>query len=133
MDATQDVFLQVLKLGQTPDHPSSYLYRAATHVCLNRIRSGRRKAEAPLDARDPWVEAIAQLPDAAERTGALMLLGRLFAAEQESTRTLAVLHYVDGWTLDEVAEQSGLSVSGVRKRLATLRTHLEALEGPWNA
>ncbi len=133
MDATQDVFLQVLKLGQRPEHPTSYLYRAATHVCLNRIRSGRRRPEAPLGDTDRWLDAIAHAPDAEARTGALVLLGRLFAQEQESTRTLAVLHYVDGWTLEEVAEQVGLSVSGVRKRLATLRTHLEVMEGPWNA
>lgn len=133
MDATQDVFLQVLKLGHAPDHPTSYLYRAATHVCLNRIRTRRRRPEEALEDQDRWLEAIAQAPDADGRVGALVLLGRLFAQEQESTRTLAVLHYVDGWTLEEVAEQAGLSVSGVRKRLATLRTHLEAMEGPWNA
>ena len=32
-----------------------------------------------------------------------------------------MLHYVDGLTLEEVARQTDLSVSGVRKRLRKLR------------
>jgi RNA polymerase sigma-70 factor (ECF subfamily) len=34
---------------------------------------------------------------------------------------MAFLHYVDGLTLHETAKETGLSVSGVRKRLAGLR------------
>jgi RNA polymerase sigma-70 factor (ECF subfamily) len=41
---------------------------------------------------------------------------------------MATLHYLDGWTLEEVAREVGLSVSGVRKRLRSLRGELEALE-----
>ena len=50
-----------------------------------------------------------------------MLLDWLFGRQPESSRTIAVLHYVDGLTLEEVARQTGLSVSGVRKRLRRLR------------
>ena len=50
-----------------------------------------------------------------------MLLDWLFDRHPESSRTIAVLHYVDGLTLEEVARQTGLSVSGVRKRLRKLR------------
>jgi RNA polymerase sigma-70 factor (ECF subfamily) len=57
------------------------------------------------------------------------LLGRLFAREQASTLTIAVLHYIDHLTLEEVASEVGLSVSGVRKRLRTLRGRVPALEG----
>jgi DNA-directed RNA polymerase specialized sigma24 family protein len=38
------------------------------------------------------------------------------------------LHLHDGLTLDEVALHSGLSVSGVRKRLSKLRASLRELE-----
>lgn len=34
-----------------------------------------------------------------------------------STRVMATYHYIDGMTLEEVAQEVGLSVSGVRKRL----------------
>jgi hypothetical protein len=47
-----------------------------------------------------------------------------------STRVSAVLHYVDGLTLEEVAAEVDLSVSEVRKRLRGLqeRRHIEGLE-----
>jgi RNA polymerase sigma-70 factor (ECF subfamily) len=40
---------------------------------------------------------------------------------------MAVLHFVDGLTLEEVAAETGLSVSGVRKRLRGLRHALVEL------
>ena len=66
------------------------------------------------------------------RTVAQNLLAKLFRADDPlaaSTRTIAVMHLVDGLTLEEVAREAGLSVSGVRKRLRTLRGRLQELEG----
>ena len=40
---------------------------------------------------------------------------------------MAILHYVDGMTLQEVADEVGMSVSGVRKRLRGLRAELHEL------
>ena len=42
---------------------------------------------------------------------------------------MAVMHLLDGMTLEEVAAEFGLSVSGVRKRLRTLKAHVVELEG----
>ena len=52
------------------------------------------------------------------------MLTRIFGDGTESTFEMAVMHYVDQMTLDEVAREVGLSVSGVRKRLRTLRERL---------
>ena len=41
---------------------------------------------------------------------------------------MAVMHLLDGLTLEEVAAETGLSVSGVRKRLRTLRSNVRELE-----
>ena len=41
---------------------------------------------------------------------------------------MAVLYYVDGMTLEEVAREVGMSVSGVRKRLLGLRKSLQEME-----
>ena len=54
------------------------------------------------------------------------VLDGVFATERASTRTMAVLHYVDGMTLEEVASHVGLSVSGVRKRLRLLKERSRA-------
>ena len=60
---------------------------------------------------------------------ARLFLDRVFEREQPSTRAIAVMHLLDGLTLEEVAHEVGLSVSGVRKRLRTLRSRVEELEG----
>ncbi len=120
LDACQDVFVRVLERKERLEvrYPSSLLYRVATNVCLNRIRDRRRQP----DTVDP--ESLVRIAAAGEADAgaeARLLLERLFRRQPESTRTIAVLHHVDGLTLDQVAEETGLSVSGVRKRLRRLR------------
>ena len=68
-------------------------------------------------------------PGAENRTLAGRILDRLFAGQPESTKLIAVLHYVDRLTLEEVSAEVGLSVSGVRKRLRALKERLPLAEG----
>ena len=128
VDAMQDTFVQLLRHQQRLDDsaPSSLLYRMATNVCLNRIRADGRRPEL---GRDDLLERIAALGEPESRVLARLRLGRLFREQRGSTRTIAVLHLLDGLTLEEVAREVGLSVSGVRKRLRRLREHLAELEG----
>lgn len=123
LDATQDVFVQLLKHRDRLDmtHPSSLLYRIATNQCLNRIRDRQRRAATP---GDEFLERVAAWDDTESRLEARSVLDRLFGRHQESTRTMAVLHFQDGMTLEEVAGEVGMSVSGVRKRLRGLRASL---------
>ena len=41
---------------------------------------------------------------------------------------MAVYHFLDGMTLEETARETGMSVSGVRKRLRNLRKTLYEIE-----
>lgn len=127
VEAMQDVFVEVVRRGDrlAVDAPSSFLYRTATNVCLNRLRSRRRK---PSEADTELIERIANAPVAEERSVVNQLLDTIFAREQPSTRAMAVMHLVDGHTLEEVASEFGLSVSGVRKRLRVLKAHVAELE-----
>jgi len=128
VDAMQDTFVQVLRhLEQLEGTaPSSLLYRIATNVCLNRIRTQRRHPE---DADDDLLGRIAALDESEPRVLARNLIDRLFARDPVSTREIALLHLVDGLTLEEVAGEVGLSVSGVRKRLRPLKDRLAGLAG----
>jgi RNA polymerase sigma factor (sigma-70 family) len=128
VDAMQDTFVQLIRFQNrlTDGAPSSLLYRMATNVCLNRIRSVRRRPE---DANDELVQRIAALDGPERKVAASSVLERLFAREKPSTRTIATLHLLDGMTLEEVAAEVGMSVSGVRKRLRPLRSRLAELEG----
>lgn len=127
VDAMHDVFVQVLRhAGRLDDRrPASLLLRIATNVCLNRARSLRR---TPYDGVDARVLAIAGAVEPEGGWLARLHLAGALQGELRSTKLLAVLHHVDGLTLDEVAREVGLSVSGVRKRLRGLRARLEALE-----
>lgn len=126
LDAMHDVFVQLLvheaRLADTA--PSSLLFRIATNVCLNRMRTEKRRPE---DKDDELVQQIASTDDLGSRSIAKRMLERIFHSELDSTRTIAVLHYVDGMTLEEVAREVELSVSGVRKRLRTLRSRIDHL------
>lgn len=125
-DAMQDVFVQIVRRQETlDDHASSsLLYRTATNVCLNRMRTARRK---PSDPDTDLMSRIASATKEDERGEARSLLARLFSREPGSTATIAVLHLCDGLTLEETAEEVGMSVSGVRKRLRKLRAKLQAM------
>lgn len=126
-DACQDVFVQLVRHRHRLDgaFPSSLLYCMATNVCLNRIRERGRRPQTD-DAAELWRIATAEEPGA--QSHARLLLERLFGRHPESSRTMAVLHYLDGLTLEQVAQESGLSVSGVRKRLRRLRLSLREEE-----
>lgn len=126
-DAMHDVFVRILTRTDELDDraPSSLLFRVATNVCLNRIRTRRRHPE---DADPELLMEIAQACDPAERSAARAVLDALFRHEPDDTAVIAVLHLHDRMTLEEVAAEVGLSVSGVRKRLAKLRTKLHAME-----
>jgi RNA polymerase sigma-70 factor (ECF subfamily) len=128
VDAMQDVFVQLLTHRDrlTDRGASSLLWTIATNLCLNRLRSRRRRPEDP-QSDLLWQIAAADDPEA--RGLARSLLNRFFADEPASTGTIAVLHLLDGMTLEEVAETVGMSVSGVRKRLRTLRASVTALAG----
>lgn len=118
-DACQDVFVRFIEhyARAGAPFPSSLLYRIATNLCLNRIRDQRRR---PAVADEDTIYRIA-CDTHADAADATLMLDWLFGRQPESTRTMAVLHYVDGLTLEQVATETGLSVSGVRKRLRRLR------------
>jgi len=123
MDVTQDVFVKLLQGGHRAkvDHPSSFLYVTATNLCLNRLRARKRHPES---SDESLLQHIAVTGGTEDRVSAQSLLERLFQMHHPSSRTIAVLHFVDGMTLEETAREVGMSVSGVRKRLAALRGNL---------
>ena len=126
-DACQDVFVRLIERREWIDdrHMSSLLYRMATNLCLNRIRDRKRRPETADEER---LYQIACAQESGAASDARLLLDRLFGRQPESSRTIAVLHYVDGLTLAQVAGEVRMSVSGVRKRLSRLKVMLKGFE-----
>lgn len=129
-DALHDVFVGLLRANANRNYSgestSNLLRRIATNVCLNRIRAEKLRTPATTD--DAVLTVIASHEDLEARGVAAAVLRKLFARELPSTAHLAVLHFVEGLTLEEVASEVGLSVSGVRKRLRNLKARLASLE-----
>ena len=127
-DAMQDTFVNLLRKESQLRHwgPSSLLYRIATNVCLNKIRTMKRHPE---DSASVLLSRIASVEEPESHSIARQILVKLFGREPASSRTIAVLHLVDGLTLEQTAREVGLSPSGVRKRIRKLRSNLALLEG----
>jgi RNA polymerase sigma-70 factor (ECF subfamily) len=122
-DATQDVFVRVLRAAQELEaaaSPTAFLLRTATNHCLNVIRASRAawREELSRVARERTTRGIE--PDARELVRAL-----LGAAPQEA-QEVAVLYFVDELTQAEIAAETGRSLPTVRKRL---REFLSAARG----
>ena len=128
LDAMQDVFVAAIRRQEKMSDRglSSLFYTIATNISLNHLRKERKRKGETGD--DQVLLAIADYDDHESRVEARNHLDTIFAGEKAGTRTIAVLHYVDGLTLQETAEAVEMSVSGVRKRLRKLREKVEGLQ-----
>ncbi|MBQ7777566.1 MAG: RNA polymerase sigma factor [Oscillibacter sp.] len=122
-DALQEVFLK--RLYRSPEfasteHERRWLFRVALNQCRDELRRSRR-TEVPLEAA-----ALSAMPQE-ERD----ILHQV-AALPEKLRTVIHLHYYEGYTVEELAQLLGVSVSAVKMRLKrgreALRREMEGAE-----
>jgi RNA polymerase sigma factor (sigma-70 family) len=123
-DAMQEVFLKVLTNQDrlTGMYPSALLYRIATNVCLNRIRNDRKHTVSE------YLDLLHNTSFFEERGGidsAKKLLEYVLGQEKEAAQKLAVMYFINGMTIKEIAETTKLSVSGVHKQLEKLRRKIK--------
>jgi RNA polymerase sigma-70 factor (ECF subfamily) len=129
-EAMQEVFLQVHRQRDAfrgEASPTTYLYRAATNTCLNRMRTRRRRPEEMV-AEPPAVLASDALVDQVELR---QVVQRLLADEDERTVSCVVYHYLDGMTHDEAGALLGISGAAVRKRIGKFRERLGPTGPSW--
>ena len=110
----QDVFAKALRAVPDGDEAAlRWLYRVTTNQCISMLRRRRvRDAAAALLPRPAPASG-----DPVDRHLAAALLERC----DRRTREVVVYYYIDGMTVDEVAEIAGLSRKTVGKRLASFR------------
>ncbi len=123
-DAMQEVFLKVLTNQDrlTGMYPSALLYRIATNVCLNRLRNERKHSVSEyLDI----LYNTSFFEQQEESVSARKLLEYVLGQEKEATQKLAVMYFINGMTIKEIAETTKLSVSGVHKQLEKLRRKIK--------
>ena len=119
-DAMQETFIRILRSGNRlhARYPSSLLYRIATNICLNTLRTRKRR---PAVSAEPFLETLAAQDRMEDRILDSFELEMVFSGAPGGTRTAAEMLYLEGRTLAETAAKVDLSVSGVRKRIRNLR------------
>ena len=131
-DATQEVFVKLLRedrLQGQAEEVLPWIYRVATHHCLN-LRRDRRVRGARRGDIDGALDVVA--------SGAVPFPGRLLAQQvlarfDPTTQAVAVGVLVDGMEREEVAGALGISRRTVHRKLARFLAgarHLLLGEGP---
>ena len=123
LDAMQDVFVRLIERKEKITNVcSSLLYTMATNICLNKIRSDKLRSGPEFDVIAEIVEDSAS-SEGTEKIETSILLDCIFSERDTKDRQIAILHYVDGYTLEETSKKMKMSVSGIRKRLEKLKEY----------
>lgn len=105
-EVLQEVFLSLVQRPEQFEGRSAvttFLYAMTTNACLNRIRDSRRRTRILADGFAPAELGPRATPEAG--IDAALLLARL----PERLARVAIYHFVDGMTHDEIAEVLGVS------------------------
>ncbi len=128
-EITQDVFVRAwdkLPTFRAESAFGTWLYRLAVNVVLSRRRSERSERAALLDDDSALEYQTAKHAPAGMRLD----LEHAMAKLPEGARQIFILHDVEGWTHEEIAEQLGLvpgtSKSQLSRARAALRSMLDA-------
>lgn len=121
-DVVQQLFVDLIR-REVADVGLPYLYRAATHRCLNRMRDHKRRA-ALLERHGEgtlWHDA----PRIDDRVIGQDLLLQLVDRLDGRAAEVFALHFLDGLDQGEVAALIGTSRRTVVKHVARIREALE--------
>ena len=124
-------------MAEPVENPAAYLYRLASNLMLDRIRSDRRSG-----ARDSaWLqsqrtemggESVAEEPSPERSVAARQRLAKVAEAVAElppKTRQAFELHKLQGLTQEETAQALGVSRKTVEKQISTALQRLMAKLG----
>jgi RNA polymerase sigma-70 factor (ECF subfamily) len=116
-DALQEVFVRAMRAVDAfrgESSPMTWLYRISTNHCLNVLRANRRRRTGmEKRAADASFNSYAP-PESIEDLAAIR---EILPAFDREIQALAVMYFLDGMSQQEVADEIGLSVPTVRKRL----------------
>jgi RNA polymerase sigma-70 factor (ECF subfamily) len=128
-DLVQDLYVRIASLSpaEPVENPSAFLYRLASNLMLDRLRSDRRAG-----ARDSaWLqgqrleiggEAVADEPSAEQNVAARQRLAQLAKGIAElppKTRRAFELHKLEGLSQEETARLLGVSRKTVEKQISS--------------
>ena len=104
---------------------STWLHRIAVNVILGHHRSAGRRLDAVAGEEAEPVEPMART-----HPGLAFDLERAIAGLPTGARTVFVLHDVEGYTHDEIAQMAGVAVGTSKAQLSRARTLLRKALSP---
>jgi RNA polymerase sigma-70 factor, ECF subfamily len=131
-DLTQDTFLRAYRRGDSlrdPEAVRGWLYRIATHVCLDRLR--QRKSLVSLDSeegKDRIEPPVAESPsplEVSERKETSTCVQRCLDFLPDKYRAVILLHEAHSLTAPEIADLLGVTLTTVKIRLHRARRKLQ--------
>ena len=125
-DLTQDIFVRAWDKLATFRGESAFgtwLYRLGVNVVLSRRRSDKNDRTWILDDEVAFGDATQPMVHPATR----MDLDSAIARLPDGARKIFVLHDVEGWTHEEIAEQMGLVPGTSKSQLSRARAALRRM------
>ena len=131
-DLTQDTFLRAYRYGDSlrdPEAVRGWLYRIATHVCVDRLR--QCKPLVSLDSEEaegrvkPPVSKSPPPLDVSERKETSACVQRCLDFLPDKYRAVILLHEAHSLTAPEIAGLLGVTVATVKIRLHRARRGLQ--------
>jgi len=116
-DLAQDTFFQAYKAITNTDSKlalKAWLYRIATNNALNSMRRGRLLRFTPLGGKESDPASENRIDSPTENLAVTEALRKV----HKEQRVCMVLHFVEGFKYQEIAETLGISEEAVRKRVA---------------
>jgi len=120
-DVLQETFLKYYKSApefQSEEHKKAWLIRVSQNKCKDFLRFHKRHQHVPLEAVEEILE-IYQEASADEQMDFEILWDL-----DPKYKSVLVLHYLEGYSMEEVAKLLGISLAAARKRLQRGRTFL---------
>jgi RNA polymerase sigma factor (sigma-70 family) len=125
-EVVQDVFLSLFERPAQFSAASSlttFLYSATTHACLNRLRNQRTRAKLREERSAELVSSGHPLTPEQ-----LLVLQTTLRSMPPELAHVAVYHFMDGMTRDEIAEVMGCSLRHVGNQLVRAQSWFEQRE-----
>jgi RNA polymerase sigma-70 factor (ECF subfamily) len=128
-DALQETFLRVKRYGAPREGGSmlAWLYTIAQRCCFDLLERRGREPIADQEQLAVLEERGEGSPEDADRRA---MLGLALRQLDGKTRTIGVLHFLDGYTQEEVAEKTGYSRRTIGKKLQQFEDRIRQL---WQA
>lgn len=133
-DLTQDTFLRAYRCRESLRDPNAvrgWLYRIATHVCVDRLR--RRVPHVSIDGEEGAREvasAPSESPSAleiTEREETSACVQRCLDFLPDSYRAVILLHEAHSLTAAQISDLLGVSLATVKIRLHRARRRLQTV------